>query len=120
MKITQLIFLLCFIISISSCVEAERKKIPKSTGQLVFEKYNCKSCHTIGRGKLIGPDLKGVTNKREKEWLEKWIRNPQELIESGDTIAINIYNEYDQSPMLPNDVSEIEMEELILYLSEKK
>ena len=53
-------------------------------------------------------------------WLEKWIRNPQELIESGDTIAINIYNEYDQSPMLPNDVSEIEMEELILYLSEKK
>ena len=47
-------------------------------------------------------------------------KNPQELIDSGDTIAINIYNEYDQSPMLPNDLSEIEMEELILYLSEKK
>ncbi len=27
----------------------------------------CKACHTIGGGKLIGPDLKGVTERRDED-----------------------------------------------------
>jgi len=119
MKITKLVFLLCIVFSITACIESERKKITKSPGQLIYEKYNCKSCHTIGKGNLIGPDLKGITQRREIEWLKKWILNPQKLIESGDSVAINIYNEFEESPMLPNDMSEIEMEDLLEYLSEK-
>src|SRR4029450_2119355 len=29
----------------------------------------CSACHTFGKGSLIGPDLKGVTNRRTRAWL---------------------------------------------------
>ena len=59
-----------------------------------FFKQNCTACHTIGGGKLLGPDLKGVTKARDHEWLEKWLRNPQAVIDSGDPIAQKLKKEY--------------------------
>ena len=55
-------------------------------GYALFEE-NCTACHKIG-GTLIGPDLTGVTEKYDAEWLQKWIINNQALIESGDKRAI--------------------------------
>ncbi|MBC8255761.1 MAG: cytochrome c [Candidatus Marinimicrobia bacterium] len=51
-----------------------------------FEK-NCFSCHTIGGGRLTGPDLKDVEQRKDAVWLEKFILNPQAVINSGDTYA---------------------------------
>ena len=33
----------------------------------------CKACHNIEGPKLIGPTLKGVTERREEAWLIKFI-----------------------------------------------
>ena len=52
-------------------------------GEQLF-KQNCTACHSLGTSRLIGPGLEGVTEKYEKEWLFKWIRNSQALIQSGD------------------------------------
>ena len=60
----------------------------------VFFKQNCTACHTIGGGKLLGPDLKGVTKARGHEWLEKWLQNPQAVIDSGDPFAVKLKKEY--------------------------
>ena len=43
---------------------------------------------------MIGPALHGVTEKRSREWLQKWIKNNKSLRESGDKEAIEIYKEY--------------------------
>ena len=51
-----------------------------------FEK-NCFSCHTIGGGRLTGPDLKDVDKRKDAVWLEKFILNPQTVINNGDTYA---------------------------------
>ena len=59
-----------------------------------FFKQNCAACHTIGGGKLLGPDLKGVTRARDHEWLEKWLQNPQVMIDSGDAVAVKLKEEY--------------------------
>jgi mono/diheme cytochrome c family protein len=59
-----------------------------------FYKQNCAACHTIGGGKLLGPDLKGITQARDHEWLEKWLQNPQAMIDSGDAVAIKLKEEY--------------------------
>jgi len=147
MKNFNVIILMCFILLISSCIEDNKKheiakrieqikvqidsstsdydkeklqeRLAKLAGELVFEKYDCNSCHTIGKGRLIGPDLKGITKKREKVWLENWIRDSKQLIDSGDPIAIRIYNDYNQSPMLPYNLTDIEMDRLLEYLAEK-
>lgn len=61
----------------------------------VFFKQNCAACHTIGGGKLpMGPDLKGVTEARSHEWLEKWLLNPQAFINSGDAYALKMKQDY--------------------------
>jgi len=54
---------------------------------------NCFSCHTIGGGRLTGPDLKNVQDRKESAWLEKFILNPQAIINSGDAYAAKILQE---------------------------
>ncbi len=42
--------------------------------------YQCTSCHTIGeRGGTVGPILNQVGTRRDKEWLRRWISDPQEV-----------------------------------------
>tara|TARA_B100002052_G_scaffold43020_1_gene35577 strand:- start:199477 stop:200676 length:1200 start_codon:yes stop_codon:yes gene_type:complete len=68
------------------------------TGEEIF-KRDCASCHMITDARLIGPGLKGVTEKYEKEWLVKWITNSSEFIASGDERAIAIWEEYNKVAM---------------------
>lgn len=58
-----------------------------------FYRQNCLSCHTIGGGRLAGPDLKGVSERREREWLVEFILNPSAMINSGDPYARQILDE---------------------------
>ena len=43
----------------------------------VFYEDNCASCHTIGGGAIGGPDLKGVTARRDREWLIHFMLEPE-------------------------------------------
>lgn len=45
------------------------------SGQALFEQ-NCAACHAIGGPKRMGPDLKGITQKRQREPLIAFIVNP--------------------------------------------
>lgn len=52
-----------------------------------FFRQNCTSCHTIGGGRLTGPDLKGVGERADRDWLVRFIQNPQVAIDRGDAYA---------------------------------
>ena len=84
-------------------------------GAQIF-KQNCTACHVLGETKLIGPGLKGITEKRDKEWLKKWINNSSELIASGDADAIAIFEEYNKVAMTNFYFSDEEFEALFGYL----
>lgn len=58
-----------------------------------YFKQNCYSCHTIGGGRLVGPDLKGVTTRQDRDWLVRFILNPQGMIDRGDPYAKQILEE---------------------------
>jgi|SRR5215469_5329430 len=34
-----------------------------------FYKRNCGACHTIGGGRMLGPDLKNVEQRKDRKWL---------------------------------------------------
>ena len=85
-------------------------------GEKIF-KQNCTACHMISSARLVGPGLEGVTEKYEKEWLIKWIRNSQALIKSGDERAIAIYEEYNKVAMASYDFSDQEFSDLLAYLA---
>jgi len=59
-----------------------------------FFRQNCVSCHTIGGGRLTGPDLKGATERRSRAWLEKFVLNPQAVISAGDPTARQLLDEH--------------------------
>ncbi|QED38110.1 c-type cytochrome [Antarcticibacterium arcticum] len=80
----------------------------------------CAACHKLD-GNSIGPPLRGVTAKRDVEWLQKWIKNSQALINSGDAQAVAIYNEYNQVAMPPfPQLSDIDIENILAYTSAPK
>ena len=76
----------------------------------------CSACHTIGKGKLIGPDLQGVTERLDREWMKKFILNSQEVIASGDEYAVKMFEEYNKIPMPPNVLTDAQLEMLINYI----
>jgi len=85
-------------------------------GEKIF-KQNCTACHMITDARLVGPGLKGVTDKYEREWLIKWIRNSQAFIKSGDERAIKIWEEYNKVAMASYDFSDQEFSDLLAYLA---
>lgn len=58
-----------------------------------YFKQNCSSCHWIGGGRLIGPDLKNVTDRKDREWLIEFVQNPQSKIDAGDPYALKLLAE---------------------------
>ena len=58
-----------------------------------FYKQNCSSCHTIGGGRLTGPDLKNVHQRKDDEWIKGFINDPLIVINSGDVYARQLLDE---------------------------
>lgn len=58
-----------------------------------YFKQTCASCHTIGGGRLSGPDLKDVTQRKDRDWLMTFIQNPQSKISAGDPYALKLVEE---------------------------
>ena len=58
-----------------------------------FFRQRCVSCHTIGGGRLTGPDLKNVGERQEREWLVRFLLNPGAVIQSGDSYAQQLYED---------------------------
>ena len=79
----------------------------KGTGARLF-RTRCASCHVIGEvvpkeqnGRLIGPDLLGVTDRRDPEWLARWIAEPDKMLAEKDPLAHALFEQYGRVPM-PN------------------
>ena len=104
------LFLLSFSISAQQGDPENGKKLYNT---------NCAACHKLDK-KLIGPPLKGISEKRSNEWLHSWIKDNNALRESGDQDAIDIFNEYNGIPMIPYpQLSEQDINDIIAYTDDK-
>ena len=59
---------------------------------------NCAACHKLNK-KAVGPALKGVSAKYDREWLYSWIKNSSAMIKDGDPQAVSIWEEYNKVAM---------------------
>ena len=76
---------------------------------------NCAACHKLDK-KLIGPALGGVTERRDLEWLQAWIKDNAALRASGDQDAIDIFNEYNGMVMTAYpQLSEQDINDILVY-----
>jgi mono/diheme cytochrome c family protein len=111
-----LLFLVLSAVSFSIFrVEAAPPVQTAQDGKLVFQQ-KCSGCHTIGGGKLVGPDLKDVTKRVELSWMKDFISNPSKMIDSGDPVAVQLLADYNNLRMPTLGLSENDLTAVIAYL----
>ena len=92
-----------------------------SRGEQLF-RTRCTTCHTITgieAEDALGPDLMGVTQKRERTWLINWLRAPDQMLEQGDPIATALYAQYNNLVMPNMRLNQQEAMDLIEYMDEE-
>jgi mono/diheme cytochrome c family protein len=88
-------------------------------GQYTFA-YHCSACHTVGSGTThIGPDLDGVTTRRDRDWLRRFIMAPDKMNANGDPIALALRAKYQQVRMPNLALTDEDALAVIDYLDEQ-
>lgn len=80
------------VFSLSSSLFAQDAPVADAKAGEALFKANCAACHKLYKP-MTGPLLYQVSEKYEREWLYKWVRNSQGLIKSGDAQAVKVYAE---------------------------
>jgi nitrite reductase (NO-forming) len=52
--------------------------------QLAFQS-KCLACHSIGGGDKLGPDLLGTTRRHDEAWLTRWLKSPEQMLQTDAT-----------------------------------
>src|SRR5947207_6234245 len=78
----------------------------------------CTACHTFGKGIKVGPDLKGVTQRRTPAWLRSFIHYSSEVIKKNDPTALALFAQFKQQRM-PDwvDLTDKQIDDILYYLS---
>ena len=86
-------------------------------GKQLFNTH-CASCHKMDK-KLVGPALNDIVARQGEEWTKAWIYNNNQLRESGDEYAIQIYEEYNKMAMPAyNFLKDEELDDIVTYLAQ--
>jgi mono/diheme cytochrome c family protein len=103
------------LLLIPGVYSAHAQKNPHDMDKLGREQFienRCVRCHTIGRGRFVGPDLGGVGQKYTRDQLVKWIENPQQIYQSTGKMPMN----EGYPPMPPLDVHPMAAQAIADYL----
>lgn len=77
----------------------------------------CMACHTFGKGVKVGPDLKGVTERRQRDWIVKMVRSSSTMVGS-DPIAVQLFDQFKQQRMPDwTDLSEAQINAIMDWLA---
>lgn len=94
---------------------AEARPLDFEKGQYLYQSH-CGACHSIGQGDKVGPDLLGVTGRRDRAWLTRYIRVPDQVLAAGDPIATALFKKYNEVRMPNLRLGPDEVAEVLHYL----
>jgi len=82
-------------------------------GKQAFES-KCLACHSVGGGRKLGPDVAGVTKRRDQAWLARWLKEPEKMLQT-DAAAKAMLKEYNNVPMPNQSLSDAEIRQYLKY-----
>lgn len=117
---------LVFLLYLDSCEPGVSSKYPSlatnsaavSAGEQSF-KLNCSVCHNFSRDS-IGPQLRGLTEVISNDWIKKFIKDPQQVISSGDERATQLYNKYKIGMPPFGGLKDEDITDIIAYMQTQK
>jgi mono/diheme cytochrome c family protein len=107
--------------SCGECHRGDLAETPKlDRGRALLVEFNCVGCHRlqdVDRPAMLGPDLTNIGAKVTREWIYKWLKEPQTLTDSNGNVTVNGY-ETEEEPRMPKfRLTETELRALSAYLS---
>ncbi len=90
-------------------------QVPGEQGRVLFEQL-CVACHTVGGGDRVGPDLAGVTLRRDEAWLKRMISEPDAMIAEGDPVVAALVERYNRIVMPRLGLDGAKVEAIVTHL----
>ena len=94
---------------------AEARPLVLDKGEYFF-RSQCGTCHTIGQGDRMGPDLLGVAERRDRGWLARYIMAPDKMLADRDPAAVALFEKYQYARMPNLRLSEPEVAAVLSYV----
>jgi protein SCO1/2 len=102
--------------TLTSYAEAKQPAV-FGLGQVLFAN-RCAACHAFGKGNQLGPDLMGVSARRERDWIISYLAGPNQMRARKDPIALELAKNY--KILMPNlKLTKKELAEVVEYLEAK-
>lgn len=87
-------------------------------GKTVWVNRGCMGCHTIGKGPLAGPDLAGVIERRDLDWLKRWLKDTEQML-ATDSLAQALLKEYKNTRMPNLRLSDADIDALLNFIAQE-
>jgi len=97
---------------------AEARPLSVGQGEYLFGS-RCSACHTLGQGDKMGPDLAGVTLRRDRAWLARYVAEPDKMLAEGDPIATALFEKYKDARMPNLRLGSADVNAVLTYLETK-
>ena len=94
--------------------EANLQSVNPEIGESLFKTY-CTACHHMEM-RLVGPALKDVHTRRAEDWIINFVQRSQDMIASGDTTAVAMFNEFNRIIMPDQPVDEGQIKNILAYI----
>ncbi len=103
------LFLISFLVFSLAAISLAKAQV---SGESIFIEKRCARCHTLGRGRFVGPDLLGIGKKYSRDDLIRWAQDPESIYSERKKKPIN--DGY--PPMPPMNLSETDARRVADYL----
>ncbi len=94
---------------------AQAQSLSEFQEQATLFAQQCAKCHTLGEGDRVGPDLKGISEKRDRDWIVGFVRKPSDYLDSDPT-AQALLSQYADLRMPDLNLSQAQVEGLLDYI----
>jgi protein SCO1/2 len=97
---------------------AEAPRLPDFSHGEDLYRSRCDVCHSLGMEDGLGPGLADVTKRRDRAWLARWLKEPDQMLAEKDPIATHLFVKYDKIAMPNLKLSDADVEALIAYMAD--
>jgi mono/diheme cytochrome c family protein len=100
-------------------IEEEKRKKQYKAGQILFLE-NCASCHNNDmKSVATASALGGITQRRSKDWLYKYVRNSEKMLAQKDQQALEIAKK--NSFKMPSfaQLTDEEIDQIFIYVEKR-
>ena len=92
----------------------EMRPVAIDPGRYLFQ-ARCEGCHTLGQGEKVGPDLLGLSSRRDRAWVARYIADPEKARAANDPVALDLVRRF-RIRMPGHKLSGEDMAALLQYL----